>query len=89
MAYDFSNLTERQQELLTFQGWRVGQKYPDGSIWVQPHKSTIRTLQARGLIFAHSVREHSNVGLSWTVTEWHVPLDVHMAWCEHCARQES
>ena len=86
---DFSNLTELQQELLTFHGWRVGQTYPDGSAWAQPRKSTIRKLQVRGLIFAHVKREPCRFGPSMEVIEWHVPQSVHMAWCDHCSRQQS
>jgi len=87
---DFSNLTELQQELLTFHGWRVGQTYPDGSVWFQPRKSTIRKLQVRGLIFAHvkSIPPSCFGGVYMEVIEWHVPLSVHMAWCEHCSRQQ-
>lgn len=75
MSYDFSSLTPRQQQLLTFQGWKVG----DGT--VQPAKRTVKKLIERGLI-----REHVTSNGYYIATEYEVPISVHMAWCAHCAQ---
>lgn len=84
MDYDFSGLTEQQAWLILYQGWRVGQRYPDGSPWPQPTKRMVKKLIDRGLMTSTEVREPSSIsGLSMSVTEYHVPIEVHMAWCIH------
>jgi len=77
MSYDFSGLTVRQQEVLTFQGWDVsmGGKVP------QPAPKTVRKLIERGLVV-----ERINKGPIFTVREYEVPINVHIAWCDHCLR---
>ena len=71
--YDFSRLTEKQKELLTFQGWYVG------SMISQPRKKTVEKLIARGLL----VERETKYG-AVRVTEYEVPISVHMAWCAQC-----
>lgn len=83
MTYDFSRLTGAQQNLLTFQGWQAGSKYPDGSLWPQPQKRTVKKLIERGLVIPHE-RQYSVCGFTITVTEYEVPIAVHMAWCMQC-----
>jgi len=73
MAFDFSNLTFRQKELLTFHGWHSRCGRP------QPTPETVRKLKERGL-----VRE-LRVGGAMTWLEYEVPLAVHIAWCEACS----
>lgn len=74
-GYDFSNLTGAQQSLLTFQGWAPGARHTK-----QPRPGTVKKLIDRGLVVA-STRPF--MGISVPVYE--VPLDVHMAWCQHCS----
>lgn len=76
MDYDFSKLTPLQEWLLVYQGWRVGQKWPDGSVWTQPGKRTVRKLIDRGLLTEVESRD-----LGMTVTEYVVSLPVHAAFC--------
>lgn len=76
MAYDFTNLTERQQELLTYGGWYGGSR-----LLPQPSQATVRKLLDRGLLVAHELRDGA---LSWT--EYEVPTAVHIAWCGHCSK---
>lgn len=76
MAYDFSRLTPMQEWLICLQGWHIGKKWPDGSIYAQPAKRTVRKLIERGLLVPREVGD----GML-TVTEYDVPLDVHMAYC--------
>lgn len=82
MDYDFSRLTPRQEWLICYQGWQVGQKYPDGSMWPQPSKRTVKKLIERGLMTAvECVVPDACMGIPIRVTEYQVPLEVHMAWC--------
>jgi hypothetical protein len=78
--YDFSGLTPRQQELLTFEGWTVF----DAPTRVQPAKRTVRKLIEQGLL-----KETRRYRMGLWITEYFVPLGVHMAWCSHCARAEA
>lgn len=80
--YDFSGLTRAQQWLLTFQGWEISSEA------AQPSPRTVAKLIKRGLVVPVEVKEMTRIG-PMTVTEYRVPLDVHMAWCEHCSRQEA
>lgn len=79
MKYDFTGLTPTQQGVLTFQGWCVA----DAGQRPQPSKRTVAKLLARGLVV-----EHINKGSIFTVREYEVPLDVHIAWCDYCSRQK-
>lgn len=88
MSYDFSGLTNAQHALLTFQGWQVGQANPDRSPCVQPSERTVRKLIERGLVIPHE-RDVPAGPFTMSVTEYEVPIDVHMAWCEYCAQQET
>lgn len=74
MSYDFSKLTDAQKHILTFQGWEAGERR-------QPRKATVRNLIERGLLVA---RERKFSG-GLIVTEYDVPLAVHIAWCALCA----
>lgn len=84
--YDFSGLTDKQGWLILYQGWRVGQRYPDGSIWPQPSKRTVKKLIERGLMAAVDIRMPGQMSIS--VTEYHVPLHVHAAYCLFCDSKE-
>ncbi len=75
--YDFSGLTDSQQTLLSFQGWRAGQGMR------QPDRRTVKKLIDRGLLIEHE-RRHEGVA----VLEYEVPIPVHMAWCEYCTMME-
>ncbi|MDF3019347.1 MAG: hypothetical protein K0Q92_650 [Steroidobacteraceae bacterium] len=77
--YDFSRLTPRQEELLTFGGWILDDAKAGR---VQPSKRTVAKLIERGLVETSVVKERM-----WDVTQYHVPVDVHIAWCDHCSRQ--
>ena len=79
MEYDFKDLTENQQKVLTYLGWTVG-NVKDG--YSQPSERTMKKLIARGLAIPH-YRQHKGV----EVIEYEVPLAVHMAWCQWCAEQ--
>lgn len=81
MDYDFSGLTSRQHWLILFNGWRIGQTYPDGRAWPQPSKQTVKKLIDRGLMVERTVREFDPRFGSMDITEYHVPLLVHMAYC--------
>ncbi|WP_067753050.1 hypothetical protein [Orrella dioscoreae] len=83
-ALDFSNLTPAQECLICLQGWRIGSKYPDGSIWPQPSKRTVKKLIERGLVVLREVTSALGNGMRMTVTEYEVPLHVHMAYCFQC-----
>ena len=74
---NFNNLTENQQELLSFQGWNIGCNRN------QPPKKSMLKLIERGLVIEHEIIDR---GLS--IKEYEVPLSVHIAWCEHCSKQE-
>lgn len=80
MAYDFSRLTPAQEWLLVLQGWHVGSKLPDGSPFVQPGKRTVKKLIERGLVVPCE-RVIDGKPFAMTVIEYHVPLDVHLAFC--------
>lgn len=74
--YDFSGLTNLQEWLLLYQGWHIGQRWPDGRPWVQPTRRMVKKLLERGLMTAREVKDR---GL--TVVEYDVPLTVHAAYC--------
>lgn len=80
-GYDFSGLTPAQEWLICLQGWRVGSKYPDGSPWPQPTKRTVKKLVERGLVIEKQRRTETASGWALTVTEYEVPLAVHLAYC--------
>ncbi|CAM5213689.1 hypothetical protein CDEF62S_00374 [Castellaniella defragrans] len=86
-SLDFSGLTPRQEWLLLYQGWRVGQKFPDGSPWPQPTPRTVKKLIERGLIEVVEVKKPGG-RFTMTVTEYHVPLHIHMAFCCQCSEKE-
>lgn len=75
MAYDFHNLTQSQQWLLTVGGWDMHTQ-----TIARPSRGTVQPLIDRGLVVEHRM---SFQGI--TVEALVVPIDVHMAWCEHCA----
>lgn len=77
--YDFSNLTERQKELLTFQAWTAESATRLGI--VSPSPRAVKKLIDRGLVIQHERR----FGYL-TIIEYEIPLSVHIAWCEYCAR---
>lgn len=77
MAFDFTELTDDQQALLTFQGWAPGGVLP------QPHPRTVQKLIDRGLVTPYTVTQQ---GLE--VRAYAVPLAVHMAWCAWCDEHE-
>ncbi|WP_157266420.1 hypothetical protein [Azohydromonas aeria] len=79
-TYDFSRLTPSQQTLLTFQGWSRGCGRP------QPHPLSVKKLLDRGLLAQRTVREDQGA-LALEIHEYDVPLAVHRAWCEHCAKR--
>ena len=79
-GYDFTGLTQAQEWLICLQGWRVGSKYPDGSPWPQPNKRTVKKLIDRGLIVERKVDVPVRGGFVM-VTEYDVPLAVHLAYC--------
>jgi hypothetical protein len=82
MEYDFTKLTAAQEWLICYQGWRIGQKYPDGSPWPQPSKRTVKKLIERGLVQAvQAVTPDRFMNTPITVTEYRVEPDVHLAWC--------
>ena len=86
--YDFSKLTPAQEWLICYQGWRVGQTYPDGSVWVQPQKRTVKKLIERGLVTAVPVQMFGG-RFPVTVTEYRVEPEVHLAWCLSCVPEEA
>lgn len=73
-SFDFSNLTPSQASLLSFMGWhtRCGRAGP-------PDKRTVAKLIERGLVVEHVLRNGP-----FTLREYEVPVDVHMAWCTYC-----
>lgn len=77
ITYDFSDLSEQQQIVLTYKGWRVTDKFQR-----RPSAVRMKKLIDRGLVIP---REISIGGRCWT--EYEVPLAVHIAWCEHCKRE--
>lgn len=72
-TFDFTDLTEDQRALLTFQGWTPGGVLP------QPAPQTVRKLIDRGFVTAHTV-DHAGL----RVRAYTVPVDVHIAWCAWC-----
>jgi hypothetical protein len=71
--YDFSNLTEAQGLLLSFQGWSIG-RHP------QPRKNTVKKLIERGLLIPQK-RQWNGI----EITEYEVPIPVHIEWCAYCS----
>lgn len=87
--YDFSGLTAKQEWLILYQGWRVGQRYPDGSIWLQPSKRTVKKLIERGLMKEFEATYMHDNRTKLVVTEYHVPIHVHAAYCLFCDFKEA
>lgn len=77
--YNFEGLTPIQEYLILYQGWRVGQRFPDGDAWVQPTEDEIRPLIERGLM----QEVETQYGLV-TVKEYTCGIDVHLAYCMWC-----
>jgi hypothetical protein len=77
--YDFSNLTETQQWVLTFQGWHLS----TARLMPQPTPRQMAKLIKRGLVIEKEVVDR---GLTFKTYE--VPLDVHFAWCLTCKDEE-
>lgn len=73
-AFDFSNLTANQRSLLVFNGWQIG-----STVMNQPSKATVKKLIERGLVIPHEVKRGN-----MTVTEYEVPVAVHLAFCLSC-----
>ncbi len=80
--YDFSGLTQDQEALLTFQGWAVESRYPPS----QPSGGTVRKLIDRGLLVPRQRVSTGPLG-TMSVTEYDVPIAVHIAWCAYCAKR--
>lgn len=78
-SYDFTGLTPHHEWLLIYEGWRIGQRYPDGKTWPQPTPRQVKKLLDRGLLEAVEVQDGRV-----TVTEYHAPLGVHLAYCMWC-----
>jgi len=74
--YDFSGLTVAQQNLILFQGWGVGSDRP------QPSKRTVKKLIDRGLMVEEIV-----LAGGVRVSQYYVPICVHIAWCQYCSDQ--
>ena len=85
--YDFTGLTPRQEWLILYMGWRPGQTYPDGSPWPQPSKRTVKKLIERGLMEERRVIDRRGFP-PVLVSEYHVPLHVHAAYCLQCDPEE-
>lgn len=81
-AYDFTGLTPSQHALLTFQGWHVGDR-----MQVQPTTRTVRKLIERGLVIPHARQVPFAGRMTMEVTEYEVPLPVHLAWCMRCGER--
>ena len=77
--YNFEGLTPIQEWLILYQGWRIGQRFPDGDHWPQPTEDEVRILIERGLMEEVEV----NQGLM-KVKEYRVGIDVHLAYCMAC-----
>ena len=78
MDYDFTGLTRKQQQLMTFQGWTL----QDGP-GVQPSPRQVEKLLKRGLIVAQARADNA---CSWM--EYIVPVHIHMLWCDYCSHQK-
>lgn len=87
-SLDFSGLTSKQEWLILYQGWRVGQTYPDGSVWPQPSKRTAKKLIERGLMEERRVPDWRTFP-PVLVSEYYVPLHVHATYCLCCGNDES
>lgn len=74
MAYDFHNLTQSQQWLLTVQGWDIHTR-----TIARPTRRTVQPLIDRGLVVEHRMAFQ---GVS--VEAYVVPIDVHAAWTAFC-----
>lgn len=81
MTYDFKGLTDTHGWLILYQGWSVGQKYPDGSDWIQPSPRQVKKLIDRGMMEEVQVQ----YGMMM-VKEYRVYADVHFQWCLHCEK---
>jgi len=77
-AYDFTHLSEQQQKLLTYHGWRHGDTFQQ-----QPSQKTAQRLLERGLMLPREILRGS---MRWT--EYDVPDEVHAAWVEFCTQQD-
>jgi len=86
-SLNFTGLTQSQKELLTFRGWKMGARHPDGSVWRQPSRRSVQKLLERGLVIAHETMIRP-LSLPVTITEYEVPLAVHIAWCQYCKEHE-
>jgi len=83
MELKFDDLTTNQEWLLVLGGWHIGSRYPNGTPRPQPSKRTVKKLIARGLVIPHELTVSSTFG-PMTVTEYDVPLAVHIAYCMSC-----
>jgi hypothetical protein len=73
---DMDALTEPQRNVL---GWiAIGQDRGH-------HSSTLKALEAKGLIVGHSYILTSQPPVK--VTRWGLPIAVHIQWAEWCSRQ--
>jgi hypothetical protein len=77
-GFDFSRLTIKQKELLSFQGWGI-HSLPEIP---QPLPRTVKKLIERGLVVEHKI-----CWRGMTVIEYEVPISVHIAWCAKCAKE--
>lgn len=77
-TFDFSDLTDRQQGLLTFSGWTTDSFGP------KPSTKTVATLIERGLLVPSKRKTTEGT----YVLEYVVPTLVHAAWCEHCSETQ-
>jgi hypothetical protein len=71
MTYDFHNLTQSQQWLLTVGGWDIHTRTIS-----RPSAIGVKQLIDRGLVIEQG-------------SGFVVPIDVHLAWCAHCAELEA
>ena len=86
--FNFSGLTLIQQDVLTFQGWQLRARYPDGSVRRQPSRRSVQKLLDRGLVIAREKRI-CPVSLPVIVTEYEVPVAVHIAWRQFRKEREA
>lgn len=73
--FDFRGLTPAQHAVLSLAGWTIGCGRS------QPQPRTMRRLIERGLVVAYDVADRGAI-----VTEYLVPVAVHIAWCARCAK---